>query len=45
MAAAILTVFDLDYVISEQKGDFFSQRHRHREVREEIPYVRAVFFA
>jgi len=45
MAATVLTVFDLDRAVSEQKGDFFPQRHRGREVREEIPYARAVFFA
>jgi hypothetical protein len=44
MAAAVLTVFDLDRAVSEQKGDFLPKRHLYREVREEIPYARAVFF-
>jgi hypothetical protein len=45
MAAAVLTVFDLDRVVSEQKGDFFPKGHRPREVGQEIPYARTVFFA
>jgi hypothetical protein len=45
MAAAVLTIFDLARAVSEQKGNFFPQRHRGREVCEEIPYGRAVFFA
>jgi len=44
MAAAVLTVFDLGRAVSEQKGDFFPKQHWCREVREEIPYGRPVFF-
>jgi hypothetical protein len=45
MSAAVLTVFDLYCAVSEQKRHFLPQRHRRREVREEIPYTRAAFFA